>query len=141
MLGISYFLIYNKPAYKQLKEKIEKNYKLTQKMLREGTDEKIRIRLEKEMKKDNTALSGMKIYSLIFFSILMFALYQFLKSSYNGIVVAKLPLIPYSFLTRMTHTGLTTQDMTDCSFVRIFIYLLIYIYLFIYLFIILLYIY
>ena len=116
-LGISYLLIYRKPAYQQLKEKIEKSYKLTQKMLHDGSDEKIRIKLEKEMKRDNTALSGMRIYSLIFFSILMFGLFQYLKSTYNGIVIAKLPLIPYSLITRMTHSGLNTNDITDCGFV------------------------
>jgi uncharacterized membrane protein (DUF106 family) len=101
-----------------LKEKIEKSYKLTQKMKQEGGDEKIRIKLEKEMKQDNTALSGMKMYSLIFFSIFMLVLFQVMKSTYADVVVAKLPFTPPSLLTRMTHSGLTSSDMADCSFVR-----------------------
>jgi hypothetical protein len=116
--GISYYFIYRKPAYQQLKEKIEKAFQLSQKMKREGSDEKIRIKLEKEMKKDNTALSGMRMYSLIFFSIFMLVLYQYLKSAYAEVVVAKLPFVPFDLLTRMSHSGLTTTDMTDCSFVR-----------------------
>jgi hypothetical protein len=115
--GASYYLIYRKPAYKLLKEKIEKSYALTQKMKREGGDEKIRIKLEKEMKQDNTALSGMKMYSLIFFSIFMLVLFQVMKSTYADVVVAKLPFTPPSLLTRMTHSGLNSTDMADCSFV------------------------
>lgn len=118
VLGASYFLIYRKPAYQSLKEKIEKAYRLTQKMKQEGGDEKIRIKLEKEMKQDNTALSGMKMYSLIFFSIFMLVLFQVMKSTYADVVVAKLPFTPPSLLTRMTHSGLTSTDMSDCSFVR-----------------------
>ena len=87
-------------------------------MKQEGGDEKIRIKLEKEMKQDNTALSGMKMYSLIFFSIFMLVLFQVMKSTYADVVVAKLPFTPPSLLTRMTHSGLTSTDLSDCSFVR-----------------------
>lgn len=86
-------------------------------MKRDGSDEKIRIKLEKEMKKDNTALSGMKMYSLIFFSIFMLVLFQVMKSAYNDVIIAKLPFVPFTLLTRMTHAGLTSKDMTDCGFV------------------------
>jgi hypothetical protein len=98
-------------------EKIEKSYEEIQKMKREGKDPKERTRLEKKMQKDNATLSGMRMYSMIFLSIAMLVLYQVIKRWYSDVAVAKLPFVPFAFFTKMTHSGLSSTDMTDCSFV------------------------
>ena len=86
-------------------------------MKREGRDPKAISRLEKQMQKDNATLTGMRMYSMIFLSIAMLALYQVLKHRYADVAVAKLPFVPFQFLTKMTHAGLTSSDMSDCGFV------------------------
>lgn len=54
----------------------------------------------------------------------MFHLASFfmLKTSYDGIVVARLPFVPFTFLHKITHRNLEGDDMAECSF--IFIYML-----------------
>ena len=48
----------------------------------------------------------------------------FMRSIYSlfeGVVVARLPFEPLSFLTSMTHYGLPGEDMRDCSIIAIYI--------------------
>lgn len=103
-----------------MKSQIEKTYEEIEKLKRDGKDFKKCQRLEKEMKRDNTLLAGMKLYSMIFLSIIMYVVYQMLRNYYKGVIVAKLPFVPFSLLTKMTHAGLETTDMTDCSMVSIY---------------------
>ena len=118
--GVSWLLVYRKPEYKRLKKQIEKNHQIIEKLKREGKDEKRRQKMQKELQKDNTMLSGMKIYGMIFLSVVMLVLYQLLKQYYNGVVVAKLPFVPIALFRKLTHSGLDTDDFTDCSMVRYF---------------------
>lgn len=37
--------------------------------------------------------------------------------SFAGVVVAKLPFVPYSLIQRISHRGLDGDDPTDCSMV------------------------
>ena len=57
---------------------------------------------------------------MIFLSVVMLVLYQLLKQYYNGVVVAKLPFVPIALFRKLTHSGLDTDDFTDCSMVRYF---------------------
>lgn len=50
-------------------------------------------------------------------SLCLFILYQSLARIYGGRVVAKLPFEPHPFLARITHRGLSGDDITDCSMV------------------------
>merc|ERR1712224_611749 len=81
-----------------------------------GRDEKKRKRIEREMKEDNTKLMGMRMYSLVFLGISSFILYQVMRKSFAGVIVAKLPFVPIDLLTRMSHSGIEGNDLTDCSF-------------------------
>lgn len=40
------------------------------------------------------------------------------KISFAGIVVAKLPFVPFSLLQNISHRKLEGEDPTDCSVVR-----------------------
>ena len=42
-----------------------------------------------------------------------------MKQYYTGVVVAKLPFVPISLFRKLTHSGLETEDFTDCSMVLI----------------------
>jgi hypothetical protein len=40
---------------------------------------------------------------------------------YQGIVVAKLPFVPFSLLSSLSHRGILSSDLTDCSFMFLYI--------------------
>lgn len=114
-VGATWYFIYRKPAYQKLKAQIDKTYDEIEKLKRDGKDYKKCQKLEKDMKKDNTILAGMKMYSMVFLSIIMYIVYQVLRSTYTGVVVARLPFVPFQLLTRMTHSGLEATDYTECN--------------------------
>lgn len=115
--GLTYYFVYRKPHYQNLRNKIETLFYQVEDLKRNGKDEAKRKRLEREMKADNTKIMGMRMYSLIFLGISSFVLYQAMRKSYAGFIVAKLPFLPFDLLTRMSHAGIEGTDMTDCSFV------------------------
>jgi len=55
--------------------------------------------------------------------ILLFGVFflSLFNSIYQGIVVAKLPFEPVSFMIGMTHRGILSNDNTDCSFIFLYI--------------------
>ena len=85
---------------------------------RSGKDDKKRERMESELKVDNTKLAGMKAYNMIFLSIIMLGVYQCLKYYYAGIIVARLPFVPYSVFRKIFQAGLTTDDPAACGMVN-----------------------
>lgn len=115
--ALTYYFVYRKPHYQNLRTKIETTFYQVNDLKRSGTDEKKCKRLEREMKADNTKLTGMRMYSMIFLGVSSFVMYQALRKSYAGFIVAKLPFVPFQLLTRMSHSGIEGTDMTDCSFV------------------------
>jgi len=60
--------------------------------------------------------------STMIIALFMIAFMSTLSSAYHGVVVAKLPFVPFSMLQGITHRNLPGDDLTDCS--MIFIYLL-----------------
>lgn len=115
--AISWYFIFSKPAYQELKKIIEKNIKLIEKWKRSGKDDKKRERMEAELKLDNTKLAGMKAYNMIFLSVVMIGVYQGLKYYYGDMVVARLPFVPFSFFKRVFQAGVTSDDPTACGMV------------------------
>ena len=116
---LTYYFVYRKEHYQKLKKKIINTFYFVNELKRNGQNDKKRKKLERDMKEDNTKLMGMKMYSFLFLGLTSFALYQFMRKSYVGLIVAKLPFEPFSLLTRMSHAGIEGNDMTDCSFVSI----------------------
>ncbi len=117
MPALSWYFIFSKPQYQELKKHIEKSYDVIEKWKRSGKDEKKREKMEAEMKLDNTKLAAMKAYNLVFLSIIMIAWYQALKYYYDGVVVARLPFTPIAMFQKIFQAGLTTTDPRDCSMV------------------------
>lgn len=57
-----------------------------------------------------------------FVAVFMMVFMSMLSSAYQGVVVAKLPFQPVSFIQGITHRNLLGSDVTDCS--MIFVYIL-----------------
>ena len=117
---MTWWFVYSRPAFQKLKSQIEKAYVMLQKVKREGKkDDKRKTKLEREIKLDSAKLTAMRLYSMIGLYVVMLAVYQMMKSTYKGVVVAKLPFVPIPLFARLTHVGLDSNDMTDCGFVSL----------------------
>ena len=64
----------------------------------------------------------MKMKSTILVTIFTIVTLSSLGNYYQGKPVARLPFQPFSLLASVTHRGLVGEDLTECSY--IFIYLL-----------------
>lgn len=114
---MSWYFIFSKPAYQELKSVIEKNVGLIEKWKRGGKDDKRRERMESEVKLDNAKLAAMKAYNMIFLSIVMIGVYQGLKYYYSDTVVATLPFVPFSMFQRLFQAGISSSDPRACGMV------------------------
>ena len=127
--GLSWLLIYRTDEYKQIKKNIEN---LTKQLEREkdkvvvATKQKLQ---EKKISKTDSLLKSTsqqmnmsKMKSTFIIALFMIAFMSTLSSTYHGVVIAKLPFVPFSMLQGLTHRNLPGDDLTDCS--MIFIYLL-----------------
>ncbi|CAG9317212.1 unnamed protein product [Blepharisma stoltei] len=126
---ISWFLIYRTDDYKSLKKNIESLSKQVEKerekivvASKQKAQEKKVTKSESMLKNMNQQLSSSKMKSTMIVALFMIAFISTLSSTYQGVVVAKLPFVPFSLLQSMTHRNLPGIDMTDCS--MIFIYVL-----------------
>jgi calcium load-activated calcium channel len=117
--ALTYYFVYRKPHYQNLRTKIELAYYEVDDLKRSGGDEKKCKRIEREMKSDNTKLMGMRMYSMMFLGVSSFIMYQAMRKTYAGLIVAKLPFVPFDMLTKLSHSGIEGTDMTDCSFVSV----------------------
>ena len=127
--GLSYFLIYRTEEYKQIKKNVESLSKQLEKekekvviASKQKTQEKKITKTDSMLKNTNQQLNSSKMKSTMIIALFMIAFMSTLSSTYHGVVVAKLPFVPFSMLQGITHRNLPGDDLTDCS--MIFIYLL-----------------
>ena len=127
--GLSYLLIYRKPEYLSLKKNIEtlsKTIEANRERCLAASKQRVH---EKKMTKDentlktlNQQLSFSKMKSTMIIALFMIAFVSTMTNTYHGVVVAKLPFVPFSLIQGITHRGLPGNDLTDCS--MIFLYVL-----------------
>jgi calcium load-activated calcium channel len=127
--GLSWLLIYRTEDYKQLAKSLESLTKQLDKekekivaASKQKIQEKRISKADSQLKTTNQQLSASKMKSTMIIALFMIAFMSTLSSTYHGVVVAKLPFVPFSMLQGITHRNLPGDDMTDCS--MIFIYLL-----------------
>ena len=73
------------------------------------------------MKQYNQDLSKSKMTGMFFVAVLMMVFMSMFSTAYEGVVVAKLPFVPISFIQGVTHRGIPGTDMTDCSMLFVYI--------------------
>lgn len=127
---IQWFLVYRKEDYKRLKENFRKASKRLEKKKEEaplvspkgkGKDKKL-VQLEREFEIANRDLMAIKSRTGMLTAIIHFLTFWTLKSSYDGIVVARLPFTPPGFIQNLSHRNLPGTDPRDCG--MIFVYAL-----------------
>ncbi|KAL3310972.1 hypothetical protein Ciccas_010456 [Cichlidogyrus casuarinus] len=79
-------------------------------------------RQEEKLKNFSRELSFVKMKSMFAVTIIFTSLFNILSNFYDGRPVVKLPFVPLSWFQGISHRNLPGNDMTDCSFV--FLYML-----------------
>lgn len=123
---LSWLLIYRKRKYKDCKKQIDiltkkvENAKESLKGKTKTVDKKIKQQ-ETDLKSLNSDM--MKIRMITTFIIGLFVVFflSLFNNIYQGIVVAKLPFVPFGLLSSISHRGILSNDYTDCSFIFLYI--------------------
>lgn len=72
-------------------------------------------RFETKLNESNRDLSLFKFKSGAVVAMVLFVVFGFLNSLFEGKAVAKLPFVPLRIVYKMSHRGLVGDDSTDCS--------------------------
>ncbi|CAJ0948190.1 unnamed protein product, partial [Mesorhabditis belari] len=126
--GLTWLLVYRSEEYKRLKNEMERKTKKLERKREAATDvfdsktAKKRIdREEERLKATNRDMSMFKMKSMFAIGLAFTALLSTFSSIFEGRVVAKLPFVPISFIQGLSHRNLAGDDMTDCSFIFLYI--------------------
>ena len=122
---VSWYLVYRTPAYKSVKSQIERvAKKLDEKKGEQAKAKKhdrVVKKLEKELKRAKMVMQAQTFRSTFILAIVMIVLMSYMNSYYAGVVVAKLPFVPFSFIQSLSHRNLEGDDMTDCSMIFLYV--------------------
>ncbi|XXG81761.1 hypothetical protein AAC387_Pa09g2331 [Persea americana] len=130
--AISWLLIYRTSSYKSLRSSIDKASKKLELMktsnptssssanpssqnLPKKPKSKKMDRVETTLKESTRDLSLSKFKSGAVVAAVLFVVFGFLNSLFEGKAVAKLPFSPAGLVQKMSHRGLPGDDPTDCS--------------------------
>mmetsp|Transcript_30305 Transcript_30305/g.76189 ORF Transcript_30305/g.76189 Transcript_30305/m.76189 type:complete len:176 (-) Transcript_30305:21-548(-) len=123
--GLAYLLIYRTVEYarlqsliEKLERKVESNTELTN---TNKAKTKKKERNEELIQKANRDLSYMRMKSLGLVGVAMMMFMLFLNTHFDGIIVARLPFEPLSFMQGITHRGLPGNNPKDCSMIFFYI--------------------
>lgn len=121
--AVSYAFVYRRADYKRacarvrdLTKKYEKEEGKLVPVDKRKVHERTITRLEEEVKDATSKMNWMKMRSTIATSIGFFLLYRSVATSYGGIVIARLPFVPFKMLQSFTHRGLSDEDVYACGF-------------------------
>ena len=71
--------------------------------------------IETSLKESSRDLSLIKFKSGAMVTLVLFIVFGLLNSLFEGKVVAKLPFKPFGIVMKMSHRGLHSDDVTNCS--------------------------
>ena len=84
--------------------------------------------IEKKIKQQENELKilGFEMMKIKFISLIIIGLFTFFFISlfnglFQGIVVAKIPFVPFKLLKGLSHRGILSNDLTDCSFTFLYV--------------------
>eukprot|EP01029_Cantina_marsupialis_P027645 TRINITY_DN773128_c0_g1_i1.p1 TRINITY_DN773128_c0_g1~~TRINITY_DN773128_c0_g1_i1.p1 ORF type:complete len:181 (-),score=39.48 TRINITY_DN773128_c0_g1_i1:253-795(-) len=125
---LSWLLIYRTDSYKLCKDRLEniqeKLDALQNKVVsvaKRAKHEKSIEKLENELKKTKQQMSGIRMKSMFFLSGTMITLLSIMNSIFEGVVVARLPFMPFGLVQGLSHRNLYGTDFYDCSMTFIYV--------------------
>lgn len=125
--GFTWLLVYRTEKYQRLKAEIEKQSKRLDKRkenIGELVDKSVKRKLDREeerLKANNRDLAMAKMKSMFFVGFAFTAILGMFNSIFHGRVVAKLPFTPLGFIQGLSHRNLPGDDLTDCSFIFLYV--------------------
>lgn len=125
--GFTWLLVYRTEKYQRLKAEIEKQSKRLDKRkenIGELVDKSVKRKLDREeerLKANNRDLAMVKMKSMFFVGFAFTAILGMFNSIFHGRVVAKLPFTPLGFIQGLSHRNLPGDDLTDCSFIFLYV--------------------
>nr|ACO11139.1 Transmembrane and coiled-coil domain-containing protein 1 [Caligus rogercresseyi] len=129
--GLTWLLVYRSEKYQKLKGEIEKTSKRLEKkkksdfglaLDKNSSSKKKKLeRDEERLKSTNWDLMLVKMKSMMGIGFAFTSLLSMFNSLFEGRVVAKLPFTPISWVQGLSHRNLNGDDMTDCSFIFLYI--------------------
>jgi len=127
--GVTWLLVYRTEKYQKLKQEIEKQSKKLEKIKETHGDstnleksKKRRIEQDEEkLMNTNRDLTMVKMKSMFAIGFAFTALRSRFNSCVDGLVVAKLRFTPIYWVQGLSHRNLLGDDMTDCSFIFLYI--------------------
>lgn len=80
--------------------------------------ERIQKTFKDRIQEANTKIMWSRLLTSVVVSVSMIGMYQLMSSSFDGVVVARLPFEPYSFFHGISHRNIPGGDYRECSMVR-----------------------
>ena len=127
--GISWFLIYRTKDFQELHKKFKsltsKIDKQKEELSTNTKSKKFESKIsenEKQLQEVQGQIAREKLKSTMVVALFMIIFISSLYSSFQDIVVGKLPFVPFSILTGFTHRGLSGNNYSECS--MLFLYVL-----------------
>lgn len=126
--GFTWLMVYRTEKYQRLKMEVDRQSKRLNKKketVGELVDKSLKRKLDREeerLKVNSRDLSMVKMKSMFFVGLAFTAILGMFNSIFHGRVVAKIPFTPLGFIQGVSHRNLAGDDLTDCSF--IFLYML-----------------
>ena len=119
---VEWYTIHKTDEHKALKEEVEEEEKQLEKEKKKANKRSAETikRLEKSITETKAKMGVMGMKSMIFSSVFMLVAFSYLNSTFDGVVVARLPFEPFSLVTMLTQRGLTGARITECSFLFIY---------------------
>lgn len=123
---LTWIIIYRTKRYRDTKKQIDAlNLKIEK--AKENTkghskhvDKKVKQQ-ENDLKVLNYHMMKTKMISMFTISLFTIFFISLFNGIFQGIVVAKLPFVPFKMLSGLTHRGILSNDLTDCSFTFLYI--------------------
>ena len=123
---LTWMFIYRTKKYKEtkkqidaLKKKIESN-KENIKGRSKQLDKKVK-KQENDLKYLNFTMMLTKMVSMFIIGLFTVFFISLFNGLFQGIVVAKLPFVPFRLLIGMSHNGILSNDLTDCAFMFLYV--------------------
>ncbi|CAM9340209.1 unnamed protein product [Ascophyllum nodosum] len=77
-------------------------------------------RLEKDLKEASKEIQALGMSTKLITAVVVMMVMLGVNKSCSGMVVAKLPFIPFSLIQKISHRGIKGDDPTDCSVAFLF---------------------
>ena len=123
---LTWMFIYRKKNYKENKRQMDilsKKLEINKESIKSKSkqlDKKIKQQ-ENELKILGYEMMKIKAISMIIIGLFTFFFISLFSGLFQGIVVAKIPFVPFKLLRGLSHRGILSNDFTDCSFIFLYV--------------------